>query len=64
MLGDVNCDHQHGVEINTRLSVDELVKMIRDDIEKRGRVGKNAIPEQYDLLRMIQLVVCGYVKPC
>jgi len=45
------------------ISIDELVKMIRDDIEKQGRVGKNAIPEQYDLLRMIQLVVCGYVKP-
>jgi hypothetical protein len=46
------------------MSIDELVKMIRDDIEKQGRVGKNAIPEQYDLLRMIQLLVCGYVKPC
>ncbi|MBI2314153.1 MAG: hypothetical protein HYU77_16810 [Betaproteobacteria bacterium] len=46
------------------ISIDELVKMIRDDIQKRGRVGKNAIPEQYDLLRTIQLLVCGYVKPC
>jgi hypothetical protein len=46
------------------MSIDELVKMIRDDIQKRGRVGKSAIPEQYDLLRVIQLVVCGYVRPC
>jgi hypothetical protein len=46
------------------ISIDELVKMIRGDIEKQGRVGKNAIPEQYDLLRTIQLIVCGYVKPC
>ena len=46
------------------MSIDELVGMIRDDIKKEGRVGKNAIPEQYDLLRMIQLVVCGYRRPC
>jgi hypothetical protein len=46
------------------ISIDELVKTIRDDIEKLGRIGQNAIPEQYDLLRTIQLVVCGYVKPC
>jgi hypothetical protein len=46
------------------ISIDELVKMIRDDVEKLGRVGANAIPEQYDLLRTIQLLVCGYVRPC
>jgi hypothetical protein len=45
------------------MSIDDLVKMIRDEIQKMGRVGKKAIPEQYDLLRTIQLVVCGYVKP-
>ncbi len=46
------------------ISIDELVKMIRDEIQKWGSVGKKAIPEQYDLLRTIQLLVCGYVKPC
>ena len=57
-------EHRRAFLCGKAMSIDELVKMIRDDIEKRGRVGKNAIPEQYDLLRMIQLVVCGYVKPC
>jgi hypothetical protein len=57
-------EHRRAFQGGRAMSIDELVKMIRDDIEKRGRVGKNAIPEQYDLLRMIQLVVCGYVKPC
>jgi hypothetical protein len=37
--------------------------MICEEIRGRGRVGKNAIPEQYDLLRMAQLIICGYVKP-
>jgi hypothetical protein len=45
------------------MSIDEVVKMIRDDIEKLGRMGQNAVPEQFDLLRTIQLVVCGYNKP-
>jgi hypothetical protein len=44
------------------ITIDELVKMIRDEIEKQGRVGNNAIPEQYDLLRTIQLAVCGCLK--
>lgn len=45
------------------ISIDALVGMICEEIRGRGRVGKNAIPEQYDLLRMAQLVICGYVKP-
>jgi hypothetical protein len=47
----------------TAMTIDEVIKMIRDDIAKCGRLGQNAVPEQFDLLRTIQLVVCGYVKP-
>jgi hypothetical protein len=57
-------EHRRDFQGAKAISIDELVKMIRDEIQKRGRVGKNAIPEQYDLLRTIQLLVCGYVKPC
>lgn len=56
--------HRRSFQGAKAISIDELVKLIRDEITTRGRVGKNAIPEQYDLLRTIQLVVCGYVKPC
>jgi len=45
------------------ISIDALVGMICEEVKVRGRVGKNAIPEQYDLLRMAQLIICGYVKP-
>jgi hypothetical protein len=57
-------EHRRDFQGCRAISIDELVKMIRDDIEKCGRVGKNAIPEQYDLLRTIQLLICGYVRPC
>lgn len=57
-------EHRREFQGAKAISIDELVRMIRDEIQKRGRVGKNAIPEQYDLLRTIQLLVCGYVKPC
>jgi hypothetical protein len=57
-------NHRRNFQSGKAISIDELVKIIRDDIERQGRAGKNAVPEQYDLLRMIQLVVCGYVKPC
>ena len=56
-------EHRRAFQGAKAISIDDLVKMIRDEIQKQGRVGKNAIPEQYDLLRTIQLVVCGYVKP-
>jgi hypothetical protein len=49
-----------GAEIK---SVDELVKDIRDEIKARGPAVRGAIPEQWDLLRTIQFVVSGYIKP-
>jgi hypothetical protein len=44
-------------------SVDEYVGMICREVRKRGRLGANAIPEHYPLLRTIQLLVCGYLAP-
>ena len=44
------------------VSVDQLTREIKDEVAKAGVMSKNAIPEQYDLLRTIQLVTCGYYK--
>jgi hypothetical protein len=44
------------------VTVDELMKTIRTEIAQVGIMGKHAIPEHFDLLRTIQLVVCGYYK--
>ncbi len=43
-------------------SVDELVREFRAEIEKCGRMIQNAIPEQYPLLRTMQLTHCGYQR--
>ena len=48
-----------GGEIKT---VDEMVGIIRRDIEEQGVKQKAAIPEQYGLLRTIQLTVNGYAR--
>lgn len=44
------------------MSVDELMKQIKDAIEKHGRMGNKSIPEQYPLLRTVQLAIKGYYK--
>jgi hypothetical protein len=44
------------------VSIDQFMKVVKDDITKRGIIAKNAIPEQYDLLRTIQMAICGYYK--
>lgn len=44
------------------MTIDALVKTIRDEVKACGRAARHAIPEQYDLLRTIQLVTCGYMK--
>ena len=43
-------------------SVDEFMLQVRSEIGERGIVAKNAIPEQYPLLRTIQLLENGYYK--
>lgn len=44
------------------ISIDEFIAEVKDAILKRGPVSKSAIPEEYDLLRALQLALCGYVK--
>ncbi|EKO3506826.1 hypothetical protein LCL63_000001 [Vibrio fluvialis] len=44
------------------ISIDELVAEIRQQVIERGIVAKAAIPEQYPLLRTLQLSHNGYYK--
>ena len=44
------------------ISIDELILEIKQNIKDRSTVAKNAIPEQYPLLRTIQLTESGYYK--
>lgn len=43
-------------------TIDEFTKEIRDEVAERGMMASDAIPEQYGLLRTIQLVVSGYYR--
>ena len=43
-------------------SIDELAAEIRDKMITRGIMASKAIPEQYPLLRTIQLTHCGYYR--
>lgn len=56
-------EHRREFQGGTAISIYELIAMICEDVQSRGRVGPNTIPEKYDLLRMAQLIVCGYMKP-
>ena len=44
------------------VSIDELLAQIREKVVACGIVAKNAIPEQYPLLRTLQLSHNGYYK--
>ena len=44
------------------ISIDQFVSQVKFDILAIGKMGKKAIPEEYDLLRTIQLTICGYYK--
>ncbi|TDM51375.1 hypothetical protein [Aliivibrio fischeri] len=44
------------------VSIDELMSEIREQVKACGIVAKNAIPEQYPLLRVLQLSHNGYFK--
>jgi len=46
----------------TIISIDEFVKDIQFKINNEGSMGYKAIPEQYPLLRTIQMVTNGYYK--
>lgn len=43
-------------------SIDEFLSVVRNKIENEGIVAKRAIPEQYPLLRTLQLSHNGYYK--
>jgi len=43
-------------------SIDEFMSEIKLEIAKCGKVSRNAIPEQYPLLRTVQLLNNGYYK--
>ena len=44
------------------LTVDEMMQQIRCEVAKSGIVAKAAIPEQFDLLRTVQLTISGYYR--
>ncbi len=44
------------------VNLDEFIKEIKEKIISRGTMVKNAIPERFDLLRTIQLALCGYYR--
>ena len=46
----------------TVISIDEFMKQIKEEVRNQGIMAKNAIPEEYDLLRTIQMVENGYYK--
>ena len=46
----------------TIISIDEFMKQVKDEIRELGIMAKNAIPEEYDLLRTIQMIINGYYK--
>jgi len=43
-------------------SIDGIVSEIKALIIERGKGAKNAVPEEFDLLRTIQFTECGYHK--
>ncbi len=43
-------------------SIDEFMSYVTEKIKSMGVMKKNAMPEQYGLLRTIQLVTCGYSR--
>lgn len=54
--------NRHTIAGGTILSIDELMKEIRAKIVACGIMAKNAVPEQYLLLRTLQLSHVGYYR--
>lgn len=46
----------------TLVSIDGFMKTVRDAITERQVVARDAIPEQYPLLRTLQLAIKGYYR--
>ena len=45
------------------VSIDEFVQTVRNEVLACGAAQSAAIPEQYPLLRTLQLSHCGYSRP-
>jgi hypothetical protein len=52
--------NRHQIAGGTIISIDELMATIREKVVACGKMSKNAIPEQYPLLRALQLSHNGY----
>lgn len=44
------------------VTIDAMMSTIKKEIKAQGVMGKSAIPEQYGLLRTIQMTICGYYR--
>ena len=44
------------------LSIDEFMREVRQKVGTAGRMASNAIPEQFGLLRTVQMAECGYYR--
>ena len=53
---------RHALAASRILSIDELMLEIKEKIIQNGIASQNAIPEQYPLLRTIQLTLNGYYR--
>ena len=41
-------------------SIDEFMSNVKNDVIEMGIMAKNAIPQEFDLLRTIQMAIRGY----
>jgi len=53
---------RHEIAGGKIISIDELMAEIREKIKRKGKMSKSAIPEQYPLLRTLQLSHVGYYR--
>jgi hypothetical protein len=44
------------------IAIDEILREMRSQVAAVGKVASTAIPEQYRLLRTVQMVDCGYYR--
>lgn len=44
------------------ISIDQFMSRVRRKIQASGIMAKNAIPEEYGLLRTVQMAICGYYR--
>jgi hypothetical protein len=42
------------------ITIDQFMRQVKDDVQKEGKMARGAIPEEFDLLRTIQLSENGY----